>query len=137
MGYIKIKLRCLMTLLLCSGREAHWCTAADCCQLPQTMLLPTPSDNVPIRCLLADFMSIAPVLVHVILLDVAPRLSALYGNVPLRTAAWDMLRCAWLMLPRRYSASLICPVITTGWSPLLLCYVLTALLIPIMCSPSR
>ena len=84
------------------------------------MLLPTPSDNVPIRCLLADFMSIAPVLLHEILLDVASRLSALYGNVPLGTAAWDMLRCAWLMLPRRYSAGLLCPEITPGCSPLLL-----------------
>ena len=84
------------------------------------MLLPTPSDHVPIRFLLLAFMSIAPVLLHETLLDVASRLSAPYGNVLLGTAAWDMLRCAWFMLPRRYSAGLIRPEITPGCSPLLL-----------------
>ena len=109
-----------MTVLLCSGREARWCAAADCWQVPQTMLLPTPSDHVPIRFLLADFISIAPVLLHEILLDVASRLSAPYGNIPLGTAAWDMLRWAWVMLPGSYSAGLICPETTSGCSPMLL-----------------
>ena len=86
-GYIKIKLRSLMTVLLCSGREAHWCAGADCCQVPQTMLLPTPSDHVPIRFLLADFISIAPVLLHEPLLDVASRVSAPYGNIPVGSTA--------------------------------------------------
>ena len=76
-----------MTVLLCSGPEAHWCAAADCWQILQTMLLPTPSDNVPIRLLLADFISIAPVLLHDTLLDIASRLSAPYGNIPVGSTA--------------------------------------------------
>ena len=76
-----------MTVLLCSGPEAHWRAAADCCQIIQIMLLPTPSDNVPIRFLLADFISIAPVLLHDTLLDIAPRLSAPYGNIPVGSTA--------------------------------------------------
>ena len=120
MGYSKINMKSLMTVLLCSGREAHWCTAAVCCQFPKTMLLPTPSDHVPIGFLLLAFMSIAPVLLHEILIDVASRWSARYCNVPLGTAPLDMLRCAWFMLPRRYSGDLLCPEITHGCSPLLL-----------------
>ena len=76
-----------MTVLLCSGPEAHWCAAADCWQILQIMLLPTPSDNGPIRFLLADFISIAPVLLHDTLLDIASRVSAPYRNIPVGSTA--------------------------------------------------
>ena len=76
-----------MTVLLCSGPEAHWCAAADCCQIIQIMLLPTPSDIVPIMFLLADFISIAPVLLHDTMLDIASRLSAPYRNIPVGSTA--------------------------------------------------
>ena len=76
-----------MTVLLCSSPEAHWCAAADCWQIPQTMLLPTPSDIVPIRFLLADFISIAAVLLHDTLLDIGSRVSAPYRNIPVGSTA--------------------------------------------------
>ena len=76
-----------MTVLLCSGPEAHWCAVADCWQIIQIMLLPTPSDNVPIRFLLADFISIAPVLLHDTLLDIGSGTSAAYRNIPVGSTA--------------------------------------------------
>ena len=67
--------------------ETHWCAAADCCQIIQIMLLLTPSDIVPIRFLLADFISIAAVLLHDTLRDIGSRVSAPYRNIPVGSTA--------------------------------------------------
>ena len=76
-----------MAVLLCSGPEAHWCAAADCCQIIQIMLLLTPSDIVPIRFFLADFISIAAVLLHDTLLDIGSGASAACRNIPVGSTA--------------------------------------------------
>ena len=67
--------------------EAHWCAAADCCQIIQIMLLLTPSDIVPIGFFLADLISIAAVLLHDTLLDIGSGASAAYRNIPVGSTA--------------------------------------------------
>ena len=84
---LRIALNSLMTVLLCSGPEAQWCAAADCWQILHTMLLPTPSDIVPIRFFLADLISIAAVLLHDTLLDIGSSASAAYRNIPVGSTA--------------------------------------------------